>query len=199
MTKNSAISNPLAALVARASATLPTETGATANAAAIRARGDVRLVLADVSLSMAENATGLSKIHVLRDALKDMPATIPIIAFSDYARQVTAATIPTPNGGTALHSALQLATEHQPTHVLVISDGHPDDPQAALRAADQLGEVQIDVIYCGPDNDSMGIAFMKRLARGGGSARHFNIINEPRRLTQTVKLLASPRHGDRDD
>ena len=39
---------------------------------------------------------------------------------------------------------------------LVVSDGHPNDPAAALAVADRLSGV-IDVLYCGPDGDERAV------------------------------------------
>ena len=60
-------------------------------------------------------------------------------------------------------------------------------------AADRLGSgVRIDVIYCGPDHDKAGMAFMRKLARGGGAAHHHSITRAPERLAPAVRLLALP-------
>jgi len=162
--------NPLAAIISRAASSLPKDTGATAGAAARRSAPQTRVVLADVSRSMGERAAGRRKIDALRESLSGVDATV--IAFSDRLTELPpGAAAPEPDGGTALHLALDHAACLGATHVLVISDGHPDDPGAALRAADRL-RARIDVIYCGPDRDVEGIEFMRRLARGGGGARH---------------------------
>jgi hypothetical protein len=179
--------NPLAAIVANAKRSLPQTTGATAAAEARRAAPAVRVVLADVSLSMAERATGRRKIDALREAL--IGVTAPIYVFSSGVRRLAAGeTIPEPGGGTALHAALAAIEPLEPTHVLVICDGHPDSPAAALRAADRL-EAQIDVIYCGPDHDVEGIAFMRRLARRGGVTQHHRL---PTRAA-VAALIEGPR------
>ena len=184
----------LASIVARASQALPAQTGATAAAVARIERGDVRIILADVSGSMAESAGGRSKISILRDAMRGVPPETQVIAFATGAVALTASQpLPDPGGGTALHTALIRAKAADPTHVLVVSDGHPDDPGAALTAADDLGaDVRIDIIYCGPDNDAKGIAFMRRLARGGGSAHHHSMARAPERLAAEVRRLALP-------
>lgn len=191
--RRSVIASSLAGIVTRAAATLPAETGAAARAAHRRDRADVRCVVADVSTSMDEWAGQRRKIDILREALKNIPPAIRIIAFSSIAQDVTGHPLPPPSGSTALHLALDQAAALDPGHVLVISDGHPDDPAAALRAADQMPGVQIDVIYCGPDHDHRGMAFMRRLARGGGQVHRRSMVREPARITQTVRAtLALP-------
>lgn len=180
----------LAAIVAAAKRTLPAETGATARAA----RGEVRVVLADNSSSMAESAGRRTKAELLSDALLQVP-TVPVVAFSSMPQDVAAGRpLPPPAGSTALHLALDHVRPRDPTHVLVISDGHPDDPDAALAAADRLGRgVRIDVVFCGPDSDRAGMAFMRRLARGGGAAHHRPIRKQPQQLALTVRMLALPK------
>ena len=164
--------NPLAALVARAQTTLPRVTGATQEAEKRRATPRTLLVLADVSASMAEMATGRRKIDALSDALKSV--SVPILLFSSYVkRHDPRQPLPSPVGGTALHLALEEARDLQATDVLVISDGHPDDPRAALAVADRMAGVRIDIVYCGPETDEQGLEFMRRLARLGGAVhRH---------------------------
>ncbi|HBD89562.1 MAG TPA: hypothetical protein DEF16_02110 [Gemmobacter sp.] len=190
----SAIASPLAALVAKAAGKLPAETGATAKAAWRRQRGDLRIVLADISDSMTERAGARSKIEILRDALRTLPASVQIVAFHSAPIDVPPGTsLPPPGGSTALHLALRHVAAREPTHILVVSDGHPDDARAALAAADALTDVQIDVIYCGPDNDREGMAFMRRLARGGGQAQHRSMAREPQLLASTLRTLALPK------
>ncbi|MFB2530993.1 vWA domain-containing protein [Paracoccus sp. p3-h83] len=182
----------LAAVIGRAATTLPPTTGATQQAAARAARGDLRVVLADVSSSMAENAGALRKIDVLRQALSTLPPSVDVVAFSWQAVDVPhGAALPPPAGSTALHAALNHVAARQPTHVLVVSDGHPDNPRAALDAAARLS-CQIDVIYCGPDGDREGAAFMRRLARGGGRVHRHSFRAAPEQLSRAVRSLALP-------
>jgi hypothetical protein len=185
--------NPLAALVAAAARTLPRETGATAAAAADRARPQLRVVLADTSASMSDMAAGRRKIDVLRDALNSIGTEWRIIAFGAHVCEVTGRSLPEPDGSTPLHEAIARASVFGATHLLIISDGHPDNPSAALEAADRLGWARIDVIYCGPDSDRQGMDYMRRLARGGGQANRDDFA-QPARLARAVSgLLTAPR------
>jgi hypothetical protein len=166
--------NPLTALVARAQTTLPRVTGATQEAEKRRATPRTLLVLADVSASMAEMANGRRKIDALSDALQTV--SVPILLFSSYVtRHDPRQPLPAPAGGTALHLALDEARGLRATGVLVISDGHPDDPRAALAVADRMTGVRIDIVYCGPDIDSHGLLFMRRLARFGGAVHRHSL------------------------
>lgn len=129
------------------------------------------VILADTSGSMDGLAGARRKIDALREAVATLVEEIPearLLAFSDRAREVESARLlPSPDGGTALHLALRAASAHRPTRTLVVSDGHPDDPEAALVAAAGLTG-RIDVVYCGPDGDREAIAFLARLARSTG-------------------------------
>lgn len=193
------IASPLAALVQRARTTLPATTGETARAQARRDTPEKMVILADVSQSMSEQAGSRSKHAILADALGRCDPDIPVLAFASLVDimqrdpSTGAALLPTPHGGTALHLALQKARDYQPTHILVVSDGHPDNPSRALAEADRLGKVSIDVIYCGPDHDREGVDFMRRLTRHGGQYRHYSATREPERIAAAIRLLAGPR------
>lgn len=183
--------NPLAALVAKAQTTLPRVTGATQEAERRRAAPRTPLVLADVSGSMAEMATSRRKIDALSDALQGV--SVPIVLFASHVtRHDPGRPLPEPAGGTALHLALQEARDLHATDVLVISDGRPDDPRAALAVADRMVGVRIDIVYCGPETDVEGLAFMRRLARFGG-ALHMHAL--PTR--HVVTALIGARHDPR--
>jgi hypothetical protein len=185
-------SNPLAALVAAAAKTLPATTGATDRAATLAARP--LIVLADVSTSMGELAGSRVKIDLLQEALATIPASARVVAFGSYPSDLGAGRLlPAPSGGTALHLALDHVGRMPPARLLAISDGHPDDAGSALRAADRLGSVRIDVIYIGPDGDRIGMAFMRRLARGGGAAQHHDLARPQAKLPNIIaSLLAAP-------
>ena len=165
------LSNPLQALILGAAKSLPAQSGETDRfKARISGAGQGVVILADVSSSMAEKAGGRSKSEILREALDSVWGELPgptLIGFGSTASTVTRPDrLPAPNGGTAMHLALDAAATHRPAKTLVISDGQPDSEEAALAAAERLGGV-IDVIYCGPDSDQTAIDFMRRLARLG--------------------------------
>lgn len=165
------LTNPLQSLIRSAGKSLPAESGVTAE---LRRRmadaGTHVLALADTSSSMDEPAGGRRKIEILREALNTVLCERPeirLFCFDSIAREVTAAApLPEPSGGTALHLAIELAREFSPRQTVVISDGRPDDPEAAIAAAEKLSGT-IDVIYCGPDSDTKAIDFMRRLAKVG--------------------------------
>lgn len=160
---------PFAAIL-KAAAALPVETGESAR---YRERhgasgAGTQVILCDVSGSMAFSAGARRRIDHLREALEQVtePGHI-LIAFSSSARRIAnPADLPAPSGGTALEIGLSEAARYDPGATLVISDGEPTNPDAALAAAETLPGV-IDVIYCGSESNREAMEFMRRLARLG--------------------------------
>lgn len=189
------IINPIASVVAAARKGLQQTTGATAKAERDRNRPRRHVILADTSASMAEPAGGRRKIDVLQDAMAAAPSTSAVVAFGAVVMPITPRChLPQPSGGTPLHLALDYCASLDATDVLVISDGHPDNAAAALAAADRM-RARIDVVYCGPENDHVGMEFMRRLARGGGAAHHHSMA-QPQQLISAVRgllLIEGPR------
>lgn len=151
------------------------------------------IVLADVSSSMNEMAGNESKIEILKKALSDAKidwTTQKLIAFSSFPQPVgQPCDLPMPNGGTALHKAIEYIYDYKPKRTLVISDGQPDSEQLALSAADLLTG-KIDILYVGPDNDHQALAFMYKLAaRTGGTIMTNDIMKEKKQLTSKIKAL----------
>lgn len=182
------ITNQLASIVAAARKGLPQTTGVTARAEQWRNRPRRHVILADTSASMSEMAAGRRKVDVLSEALASLAQRGDLVAFSSTVTPLSpGASLPPPDGSTALHLALMHCIDVGATDVLVISDGHPDRPGEALAVADRL-DARIDVIYCGPDNDITGMEFMRRLARGGGAAHHRSLA-APRELIATARRL----------
>jgi hypothetical protein len=181
--------NTLASVVAAAQKSLPRDTGATYRAEQRLNRPRRHVILADVSASMAEPAAGRRKIDVLNETLAALDTSDSgILAFSSHVTPIgRGASLPPAGGGTALHLALGYCARIDASDILVISDGHPDRPGDALVAADRL-QARIDVIYCGPDNDAEGMAFMRRLARSGGAAHRGN-LSAPQELIATARRL----------
>lgn len=181
MTKNLP-ANPLAGIIAAAA-----KTPAAGAIAKIKSRttdaSDAIVVVADVSSSMAEQAGARSKATILRESLESVMPAVPgarLIAFESTPHLIECPKkLPKPEGGTALHLALDLAATFRPRHTVVISDGHPDNRNLALAAAEKMTGT-IDVIYVGPENDGDGLAFMRQLARStGGRATHHNLYQAP--------------------
>jgi hypothetical protein len=167
-------------IVDQAAESTPKQTGTVARFAhKIDTAETATVVLADVSGSMRESAGQQLKIDVLREAMSvAVPPGAVIIAFASMPRVIDSpALLPAPSGGTALHLALDEAAKHRPRHTLVITDGRPDLPEAALQRADALSGT-LDVIYCGPDDDAEALLFVRQLARAGGGRAHIHDIRQ---------------------
>jgi hypothetical protein len=78
--------------------------------------------------------------------------------------------LPEPAGRTPLAQGLRLVAGWPvpPARVIVISDGEPDDGQAALAAARALRPAIIDALFVGDPGDHTAIRFMRTLALMGG-------------------------------
>lgn len=154
------------------------------------------VLLLDVSSSMnLPAARGQRRIDVLQAALRhvlpDSPGT-RVVAFNDIVTEIEPrATVPEPEGRTALHLALLHAMRWQPAKVIIVSDGEPDDKQAAIAAARALGCV-IETIHCGPEDDRAAIGFLKTLAlcsRGGLGRALRSDLSNPEALKGDLRRL----------
>jgi len=127
------------------------------------------VLIADVSASMRGR-----KYDRLKASIRDMVnRKALLLAFSWRTWWCeTADDMPRPEGDTDLAAALLVAAEKFPAKVIVLSDGVPNDEQAALRAADRIPGV-ISCAFVGDDDDRAGMEFMRKLARvGGGDVIH---------------------------
>ena len=179
------ITNPLQSIINAAAKNLPATTGSVA-----RHTRRSSMIVADVSLSMATPAWGgRTKHDVLREAVM-ASGHDEIVAFSSVPVVVRPDQLPLPSGSTALHNALDRAILEQPRRLLVISDGEPDDPRAALASARSF-DGTIDVLYIGPESNPAAIEFMASLARSGRGNLHRNDIAKASApaLTNTVRGL----------
>ena len=97
------------------------------------------------------------------------PGKIGVIAFSDNAMFCPAGVPTFFKGGTDVAKALQYAkiADVQGITFVVISDGHPDDAEAALKIA-RTYTVRIDAIYVGPEDNPRGREFLQKLTAASG-------------------------------
>lgn len=141
------------------------------------------VLLADCSGSMCtvDNAPavgmGARRIDRLAEILGYLLSRVRLqglICFHDVPEPIVLAgnvVIPEPCGGTALHLALRHVrqeTRPVPSRLIVICDGHPDEPLGALREATLLNPIPIDAYFCGNDRDTTAVDFMRRLSEAGG-------------------------------
>jgi hypothetical protein len=152
------------------------------------------IVLVDTSGSMGmsdgmENTRYERACDELKKIQNSMPGKICVISFSDETMFCPAG-VPWDYGmGTDLARALKFSkvADVPDMRFIVISDGQPDDPQAAINAASQYKN-RIDTIFIGGSSNE-GQAFLERLAKasGGIAARDFSAAQ----LSDTVKGLLS--------
>jgi hypothetical protein len=160
-----------------------------------------RVVLVDVSSSMAATAEGRSRrIDIAQAALDATLPTVPdaiVIAFHSVAFTVEPnGRLPEPAGGTNLAGAIDVAAKYSPTSLLVLSDGQPDNAPAALTAARRLN-AQISTIFCGEATDPDAAMFLQELAwcsRDGLGASGYANLGQPHALEGELRrpLLGGP-------
>lgn len=136
------------------------------------------VILCDTSGSMhtKDSRGGRSRYEVALEELAQLqnanPGKLAVIAFSDTTVFVPTGQPPLLSGGTDLAGALRFAkmADTGDMKFIVISDGQPDDEQAALQAAAQF-KGRIDCVFVGREDDQPARAFLERLAkRSGGQA-----------------------------
>jgi len=160
-------------------------------------------LLLDCSGSMAEHCEpNRPKIVALRELVDSLKAggllfTQVIFPGPNWAAEM-ASHIPAPSGGTPMHAALEVANIEDARHVVVISDGIPDDESATKHAATELKKkgVKIDVFYVGP-YPHPGEKFLRSLATMTGGKFQATTLTTAQRieLTENVKtaLLMGPK------
>jgi hypothetical protein len=140
----------------------------------INASTDAPFLLIDTSSSMDESCRpGKTRISALRDVVRTIQGDTPtpMIAFGGpYGEEVRFVfDVPEPDGGTPLAQAIALAKRHGATRLVIISDGEPDNNDAAMREAEAFGG-RIDVVFVGPEG-SMGSFFLDEMAQKTGGER----------------------------
>lgn len=168
------ISSPLASIIKRAMESKATGPVASAKEKVAKRNAnasDEVLVVCDLSGSMVESIGGLnvSKFRHLEIAVADIRKRFPkirVIGFHSIAFEINSPNLPLPTGGTDLARALDFARQWKPRKTIIISDGLPDDPDAAQGSANRLTGV-VDTIYCGPDGHP-AIEFLRSLSNSTG-------------------------------
>ena len=113
---------------------------------------------------------GRSKIDALRDIVRGLTAP-RIYAFSVACKRVCDE-IPEPRGGTALHLAFLRLRADGITRAVLITDGLPDDEDAALREVRGLG---LDIFYVGPAPKPEFLDRLAAAARAGSRAEQASL------------------------
>lgn len=133
------------------------------------------IVIVDTSGSMAayDSRGGETRYNVACEELKNlqnsMPGKLAVIAFSDRTEFCPAGVPTFFGGGTDLAGALQFSkiADVPNMQFIVISDGQPDEPGAAVKVA-RTYQNKINVIYVGPESNPVGRDFLARLAKASG-------------------------------
>lgn len=155
-------------------------------------------ILVDVSFSMGDRLMrGGRKIDVLRNVIGELSnagllSQCPLVAFGlPTGSGVGLVTrIPEPEGGTPLGEAIEYGRLMGANHLIVISDGQPNNQHLATSEAQQF-QGPIDVFYCGDPGDA-GEAFLKSIARMTSGACETISLDQPKQLESKLKgLLAA--------
>ncbi len=159
------------------------------------------VVLVDTSSSMCEpvGSRVRRRIDVLRDILEAVLPVTPaarLIAFDSIVREIDgAAALPEPSGGTMLHNALDFIAPLHPQQLILISDGEPQDAEAALTAARKLHCV-IRTYFCGDERNHAAIAFLRALSwrsSDGFGQAVVSDLRKPEKLAGALRLaLTAP-------
>ncbi len=152
---------------------------------------DTTCLLLDISGSMDEwigpNQTKMSELRKLAAQFTDIRTFI----FSSTCEELPKGTrIPDTNGGTAMGLAFTTVKLSRIDHVIMITDGEPDNEQQALKASDGL---RIDCFYVGPDPAP---AFLKRLCNHTSGQYGDATLTNLGELTSAVKerlQIAAPK------
>lgn len=156
----------------------------------------VTIVDVSGSMEMRDSRGGQSRYRVALEELAKLqqsrPGKVAVIAFSDSVEFVPGGVPPMLGGGTDLAAALRFAhmADSAGMRFVVISDGYPDDDEAALReAAGYRG--RIDTVYVGPESDRVGREFLQKLATAnGGQAVTADCAKELAAKIETLLLHA---------
>jgi hypothetical protein len=169
------------------------------------------VLLLDCSASMgAYMRNGKLRIGGLREVVAGIQAqrTTTMVAFGPAAvgahplepmgspvRFVTE--VPDPEGGTPLAEAITFARSNGFGRAIVVSDGGPNDPRAAMEAAREFGG-QIDVVFVGDAGDP-GSVFLDELAKTTGGSRFEGDLSEVKELTGAIVGLLNGETMEQDD
>lgn len=147
--------------------------------------GDTSCILLDNSGSMAGNP--LRQLNEVADNFMDCRR----FKFSSGCEELKPAErIPDVEGGTNMAHAFLHVKSLRIEHVVLITDGEPNDESAALRAAKDL---RIDVFYIGPDPAP---EFLRKLCQATGGQYGRADIARVLELTARVKerlQIAAPK------
>jgi hypothetical protein len=150
------------------------------------------VLLIDTSGSMGEmiefddSGAGnhVRKIDRLREVVDQVRAQCPAEMVSFGRTTGIISEVEEPGGSTPLDQALQIAADNGFHHLVVISDGQPNNPEAALAIAKANGFL-IDTCFVGTA-DAYGEKFLEELAHQNGGTSQRGDLTEPLQLTRGI-------------
>ena len=178
------------------------------------AKGAVLLCDTSSSMGAVDTWTGKRRIDHLAEVLAYVlsKTRVQLLAsFNSTVREhklTTSVSLEDPQGGTDLRLALNwlehFAVREAPEQLLILSDGGPNDPAAAITALRAFlaawgAAMPVHCYFCGDDNDKEAKAFLARLAALGGpgsSMGSFNLAT-PKRLASDLVLRITHERGAR--
>lgn len=154
------------------------------------------IAIVDTSGSMAANDSrgGQSRFDIACEELANlqnsMPGKIAVISFSDRTEFCPSGYPIFLGSGTDLAGALRFCkiADVPGMRFVVISDGQPNEPGAALAIASGYKN-RIDVIYVGPEEYPDGRSFLEQLARASGGKTI--TADRAKELANATRLLLS--------
>lgn len=147
------------------------------------------IILVDVSGSMSGSPYEQACAE-LRKLQADLPGKVAVIAFSDRPEFAPSGVPRFISGGTDLARALAFVhvADGCDMRFIVISDGYPNDGEAALKQARKF-QSQIDCVYIGPEGGE-GAAFLQRLAAASGGQYSKNEVHQIAERVERLLLTA---------
>jgi Mg-chelatase subunit ChlD len=149
------------------------------------------ILLVDVSFSMTDRLrAGGRKIDALRKVVTTLREThpVPVAAFGvndSYTGVALIDEVPEPQGSTPMDNAIDFGREQGANHLVIVTDGQPNDEHSTMRAAKAFGN-PIDVFYVG---DGSGREFAKRLATMTGGEFQNADLGAIKALASGIRLM----------
>jgi hypothetical protein len=149
------------------------------------------VLLLDVSASMGEGRP--RRIDVLWDAvrrLKTPHSRWRVAVFSRHCRWADVREVPEPHGNTDLAEAFKEIGQVRPSSVTLITDGQPDDTEAA-HAAGLLLNCPINICFVGDEDETRAVEFCRRLceATKGTFATEVLTLAAIEKTTHTIRKM----------
>lgn len=158
------------------------------------------IVLLDTSSSMELPVGTKRRIDILARILEGVMAKAPNTRLFGFGSETVelenvvtdyGIDLPEPDGSTALAEALEVIAPLKPGLVIVISDGEPNDPKAAIAIGKTLG-CRINTYYCGDEGNRAAIAFLRDLSlcsKGNIGRARIADLTKPEQIASELQLL----------